>query len=121
MDLGVANHGFEDVGRALGIADEHEPRRTGFLRHRHDRVTDLPRVGLNSGQRIDLDDELVVVVLRRCAAAVPGGSSHSAKQSYPMPATTAATRCRRDGSNDTARPVTAGSLLTGLRASAHGR
>ena len=63
MDLGVADHGFEDVRRALGIADQHQPGRTGLLRQGHDRVTDLPRVFLDAGQGIDLDDELVIVVL----------------------------------------------------------
>ncbi|MNR11739.1 hypothetical protein D3C85_1280540 [compost metagenome] len=43
-DFRVSDHRFENVGRALRIADQDEARRSGFGWHRHDRVAYLPGV-----------------------------------------------------------------------------
>ena len=110
---GYVDDRFEDVGRALRIADQHQARRPALERHGHDRVADLARVGRGARQRIDLEQRSASYPNRRtCSAAVPGACSHFAKHSYPMPGTSAATRCRFDGPRSTGRPVPAGSSPT---------
>ena len=46
---------LHDVRRSLGIPDQHNQRRALCLRHCHQGITDLLRVVLCSGQRVDAD------------------------------------------------------------------
>ena len=52
-DFGVRHHRLEYVGRALGIADQHEARRPCVGGHGHDLVANLACVARRAGQRID--------------------------------------------------------------------
>ena len=59
----MVDHGLEDVGRALRIAEQHQTRRAGAEVHGHDRVADQARVAGRAGQGVDGDGPVLVAEL----------------------------------------------------------
>ncbi|MNL24297.1 hypothetical protein D3C87_1457250 [compost metagenome] len=94
-DLRVVDQGFEDVWRALRIADQYESRPGGVERRGHDRIADLPCVMGGAGQRIDRQHPAVIAKLAQVPAhrigrtqprreAIKADAGHDHRHQWPV-------------------------------------